>query len=208
VCSAGPRSSGTSCTPPRGREGVDPRVVHRPHRRSGARRAALVRRALTRAAGHVDWRPFDHPQLGPVELGGWDDLSVWTNPPLHLAARRGDTARGLRRAPGAVLTPTRDPPHPRRAGPRRRHLAGRGRRGEHRLAADHGELEGRSRRPGQTDPRRRRRNRSRCSTAQRGGPSDSSPGRRRRVSRTARSAPRIGPPARGSSGRSRQRRSR
>lgn len=34
--------------------------------------------------GHVDWRPFDHPQLGPVEIGGWDDLSVWTNPPLHL----------------------------------------------------------------------------------------------------------------------------
>jgi hypothetical protein len=34
--------------------------------------------------GHVDWYPFDHPQLGPVELGGWDELSVWTNPPSHL----------------------------------------------------------------------------------------------------------------------------
>ena len=34
--------------------------------------------------GHVDWYPFDHPQLGPVELGGWDDLSTWTNPPRHL----------------------------------------------------------------------------------------------------------------------------
>ena len=34
--------------------------------------------------GHVDWRPFDHPQLGHVELGGWDDLSVWINPPTHL----------------------------------------------------------------------------------------------------------------------------
>ncbi|MGH9133754.1 MAG: carboxypeptidase, partial [Ilumatobacteraceae bacterium] len=34
--------------------------------------------------GHVDWYPFDHPQLGAVELGGWDDLSVWTNPPPHL----------------------------------------------------------------------------------------------------------------------------
>jgi hypothetical protein len=31
--------------------------------------------------GHVDWYEFDHPQLGHVELGGWDDLSVWTNPP-------------------------------------------------------------------------------------------------------------------------------
>ncbi|MEO6571162.1 MAG: M14 family metallopeptidase [Ilumatobacteraceae bacterium] len=35
-------------------------------------------------AGHVDWYPFDHPQLGAIELGGWDDLSTWTNPPLHL----------------------------------------------------------------------------------------------------------------------------
>ena len=34
--------------------------------------------------GHVDWAPFDHPQLGQVELGGWDTLSTWTNPPLHL----------------------------------------------------------------------------------------------------------------------------
>ena len=35
-------------------------------------------------AGHVDWYPFDHPQLGSVELGGWDDLNVWINPPIHL----------------------------------------------------------------------------------------------------------------------------
>ena len=20
----------------------------------------------------IDWYPFEHPQLGPVELGGWD----------------------------------------------------------------------------------------------------------------------------------------
>jgi hypothetical protein len=31
---------------------------------------------------HVDWYPFDHPQLGPVELGGWHHLGIWTNPPL------------------------------------------------------------------------------------------------------------------------------
>lgn len=31
--------------------------------------------------GHVDWYPFDHPVLGPVELGGWNDLRVWSNPP-------------------------------------------------------------------------------------------------------------------------------
>ena len=34
--------------------------------------------------GYVDWYEFDHPQLGPVELGGWNDLSTWTNPPAHL----------------------------------------------------------------------------------------------------------------------------
>lgn len=27
-----------------------------------------------------DWRPFDHPQLGPVEIGGWDYV-LWSNPP-------------------------------------------------------------------------------------------------------------------------------
>jgi hypothetical protein len=35
-------------------------------------------------AGFVDWYPFDHPQLGPVELGGWNQLHSWTNPPMHL----------------------------------------------------------------------------------------------------------------------------
>lgn len=34
--------------------------------------------------GHVEWYAFDHPQLGAVELGGWDELSTWTNPPRHL----------------------------------------------------------------------------------------------------------------------------
>jgi len=34
--------------------------------------------------GYVDWYPFEHPTLGPVELGGWDDLTTWTNAPGHL----------------------------------------------------------------------------------------------------------------------------
>ena len=29
----------------------------------------------------VEWQPFDHPQLGPIELGGWNWLRSWTNPP-------------------------------------------------------------------------------------------------------------------------------
>lgn len=32
-------------------------------------------------AGFVAWYPFDHPQLGPVEIGGWDTLYTWNNPP-------------------------------------------------------------------------------------------------------------------------------
>jgi murein tripeptide amidase MpaA len=31
--------------------------------------------------GFVAWRPFDHPQLGRVEIGGWDSAYCWRNPP-------------------------------------------------------------------------------------------------------------------------------
>jgi murein tripeptide amidase MpaA len=33
---------------------------------------------------HVDWKPFQHPQLGEVEIGGWDKMNFWRNPPPHL----------------------------------------------------------------------------------------------------------------------------
>ena len=36
---------------------------------------------------HVDWRPFLHPQLGQVEIGGWDRMNYWRNPPPHLRER-------------------------------------------------------------------------------------------------------------------------
>ena len=36
---------------------------------------------------HVNWYPFQHPQLGAVELGGWDRLNYWRNPPPHLRER-------------------------------------------------------------------------------------------------------------------------
>ncbi len=35
-------------------------------------------------AGFVDWYEFEHPQLGKVELGGWNSLFTWTNPPPAL----------------------------------------------------------------------------------------------------------------------------
>jgi murein tripeptide amidase MpaA len=31
--------------------------------------------------GYIDWYPFDHPQLGKVELGGWDAFYAFRNPP-------------------------------------------------------------------------------------------------------------------------------
>jgi hypothetical protein len=31
--------------------------------------------------GYVTWYPFEHPQLGPVELGGWNKLETFRNPP-------------------------------------------------------------------------------------------------------------------------------
>ena len=34
--------------------------------------------------GYVAWYPFDHPQLGPVEIGGWDWFNVWGNAPPEL----------------------------------------------------------------------------------------------------------------------------
>lgn len=36
---------------------------------------------------YVDWQPFEHPQLGPVEIGGWDKMNFWRNPPPHLRER-------------------------------------------------------------------------------------------------------------------------
>lgn len=36
---------------------------------------------------HVDWKPFHHPQLGAIEIGGWDKMNYWRNPPPHLRER-------------------------------------------------------------------------------------------------------------------------
>jgi murein tripeptide amidase MpaA len=31
--------------------------------------------------GHIPWKPFDHPQLGKVEIGGWNRFHAFSNPP-------------------------------------------------------------------------------------------------------------------------------
>ncbi len=36
---------------------------------------------------YVDWTPFRHPQLGMVEIGGWDKMNFWRNPPPALRER-------------------------------------------------------------------------------------------------------------------------
>jgi murein tripeptide amidase MpaA len=46
---------------------------------------AVVRWADQHAPeAYVPWYPFDHPQLGAVELGGVDFMYVWSNPPAAL----------------------------------------------------------------------------------------------------------------------------
>jgi murein tripeptide amidase MpaA len=37
--------------------------------------------------GYVDWYPFEHPQLGAVELGGWNKLATFRNPPAKYIER-------------------------------------------------------------------------------------------------------------------------
>ncbi|MGA0994109.1 MAG: M14 family metallopeptidase [Ilumatobacteraceae bacterium] len=36
--------------------------------------------------GYDGWKPFDHPQLGAVEIGGADDFRLWTNAPAGMLA--------------------------------------------------------------------------------------------------------------------------
>lgn len=36
---------------------------------------------VLKGKGFVKWYAFNHPQLGKVELGGWDFMYMWTNPP-------------------------------------------------------------------------------------------------------------------------------
>jgi murein tripeptide amidase MpaA len=37
--------------------------------------------------GYVNWYEFEHPQLGKVELGGWNRQYAWRNPPVEFLER-------------------------------------------------------------------------------------------------------------------------
>jgi len=49
----------------------------------------LIRWSDTKLDGvaHIPWRSFDHPQLGRVEIGGWNRFHAFSNPPLKLLER-------------------------------------------------------------------------------------------------------------------------
>ena len=60
--------------------------------------------------GFRDWTPFEHPQLGPVEIGGWYEMFTWANPPGPLleSVTAGNARFVLRMALSAPLLAIRD----------------------------------------------------------------------------------------------------
>lgn len=56
-------------------------------------------------AGFVNWHDYQHPQLGLVELGGWNRKYVQQNPPRHLLEEeiRGSVRYTLRHAASSPL---------------------------------------------------------------------------------------------------------
>ena len=57
--------------------------------------------------GYVDWYEFDHPQLGKVELGGWDVMYCWGNVPPQFLEARDRAALGLGALASADLAAAR-----------------------------------------------------------------------------------------------------
>ena len=96
---------------------------------------AVLKVADELGEGYVDWYPFEHPQLGPVELGGWDLVRFWFNPPLSAPRGGGEAARRLR-ASSSPSSPrgSRSAPSSRSRCRRRVPAAARAR--ERRLAPD------------------------------------------------------------------------
>ena len=37
--------------------------------------------AILDGKGYLPWKPFEHPQLGSIEIGGWDAMFAFRNPP-------------------------------------------------------------------------------------------------------------------------------
>ncbi|MCI0521730.1 MAG: carboxypeptidase, partial [Chloroflexi bacterium] len=52
---------------------------------------------------YVDWYEFEHPQLGKVELGGWNRMYTWRNPPVHLMGAEAERNTPFALALGDML---------------------------------------------------------------------------------------------------------
>ncbi len=52
---------------------------------------------------YVDWYDFQHPQLGKVELGGWNNMYTWRNPPHDLMGEEVERNVPFALALGRVL---------------------------------------------------------------------------------------------------------
>lgn len=39
---------------------------------------------------YIDWFEFEHPQLGKIEIGGWNNMYTWRNPPHHLMGEESE----------------------------------------------------------------------------------------------------------------------
>ena len=60
------------------------RLVSRPSDRGRPQALPLERGEARRRSRITAWQPFDHPQLGRVEIGGWNRFHAFGNPPLPL----------------------------------------------------------------------------------------------------------------------------
>lgn len=74
---------------------------------------AAIKWLESNAPGHMHaWRPFDHPQLGPVEIGGMDDFRAWTNTP-SVRLRQEVAPHAEFAIHQALLSPRLEIPHTR-----------------------------------------------------------------------------------------------
>ena len=72
--------------------------------------------------GYIAWYPFDHPQLGRVELGGWNKLVGLPQPAEEIRRARGEALPRLARRGRRSPAEARDP-EDGGGGPRRRYVA-------------------------------------------------------------------------------------
>lgn len=52
---------------------------------------------------YIDWYDFNHPQLGKIQLGGWNRMYSWRNPPVNLIAAEATGQIPFFMALGAML---------------------------------------------------------------------------------------------------------